>query len=598
MRAEVRRNEEQRSVFGRGVRIIASYVRMHPLPFAISLIGGVLYSAATVASTIILGRVTDEIIYPAFRSGVETRTLWGGVAALVCVVAVRAGAIVLRRYFAGMTSYRMQASLRTRVIERYRDLPLAFHRSRPAGELLAHAEADVQAATDVLNPVPFSVTVIFLVLFAVVSLILTDPLLASVGLVVLPLLGLLNRLYGRTVEPAATAAQQAIGEVSAVAHESIDGALVVKTLGREDSEVARFDHRAAVLQQERVRMGRLRAAFEPAFETVPNLGIIALLAMGAWRLSTGAVTVGTLVQLVSLFQLLAFPMRMIGFVLALIPRAVVGRERLQGIFVEPSSLSVPEQAADLPSGSVGVSLRSVAFSYGEHAVLKDLSFDIAPDESVALVGPTVAGKSTLAELLVRLADPDEGTILLGGIDLRQIAPGRLRQSAAVVFQRSFMFASSVKDNIVLDSGASEEEVVEAAKRAQADDFIRALPQGYDTVVGERGVTLSGGQRQRIALARALARRPRLLILDDATSAVDPTVEAAILNRLRTELNTTLIVIAYRVSSIALADRVLFLEGGRIQASGRHEELMSFAPYEAMVRAYELGAGASKVRAGR
>ncbi|HEU4487790.1 MAG TPA: ABC transporter ATP-binding protein [Actinomycetota bacterium] len=598
MRAQVRRTEEQRSVLGRGVRIIASYVRMHPLPFAISLVGGVLYSGATVASTVVLGRVTDEIIYPAFQGGVSSATLWAGVAALVCVVAIRAGSIVVRRYFAGMTSYRMQATLRTRVIERYRDLPLAFHRSRPAGELLAHAEADVQAATDVLNPVPFSVTVIFLVLFAVVSLILTDPLLACVGLVILPLLGLLNRVYGQTVEPAATAAQQAIGEVSALAHESIDGALVVKTLGREASEVARFDERAARLEVERVRMGRLRAAFEPAFEAVPNLGIIALLAVGVWRLSTGAVTVGTLVQLVSLFQLLAFPMRMIGFVLALIPRAVVGRERLQGIFVEPSSLEVPEQAADLPPGPLGLSLRSVGFSYGHHRVLHDLTFDVAPDESVALVGPTGAGKSTLAELLVRLADVDEGSILLGGLDLRQIAPGRLRQSAAVVFQRSFMFASSVGDNIALDSGASQQEVVEAARRAQADDFIRNLPQGYDTVVGERGVTLSGGQRQRIALARALARRPRLLILDDATSAVDPTVEAAILERLRDELNTTLIVIAYRVSTIALADRVLFLDDGRIQASGKHGELMGFAPYEAMVRAYELGAAAAGARTAR
>ncbi|MDQ3641339.1 MAG: ABC transporter ATP-binding protein/permease, partial [Actinomycetota bacterium] len=418
------------------------------------------------------------------------------------------------------------------------------------------------------------------------------------GLVVFPTLVVVNLAYQRKVEAPANEAQAHHGTVSAVTHESIDGALVVKTLGREDSEVARFDQRAAVLEQERVRMGRLRAAFEPAFETLPNLGIIVLLAMGAWRLSTGDVTVGTLVQLVSLFQLLAFPMRMIGFVLALIPRAVVGRERLQGIFVEPSSLGSPAQAADLPSGPVGVSVRSVTFSYGEHRVLNDLSFEVAADESVALVGSTGAGKSTLAELLVRLADPDEGTILLGGIDLRQIAPGHLRQSAAVVFQRSFMFASSVKDNIALDSGASEEEIVEAAGRAQADDFIRALPHGYDTVVGERGVTLSGGQRQRIALARALARRPRLLILDDATSAVDPTVEAAILNRLRAELNTTLIVIAYRVSAIALADRVLFLEGGRIQASGKHEELMSFGPYEAMVRAYELGAGASRVRAGR
>jgi ATP-binding cassette, subfamily B, bacterial len=573
-------------LFLRGVRIVASYVATHPLPFALSIAGSAVYSIATVSSAIVLGRVTDEVIYPGFRGGVPARTLWLGVGALVGVVGLRAVGIVFRRYFAGMTTFRMQRTLRHRIVDRYRELPLSFHRSRPTGELLAHAEADVQAATDVLNPVPFSIAVLMLVSFAVVSLVLTDGFLAAVGFLMLPVLALMNRFFGRVVEPVASAAQQRIGEVSAVAHESIDGALVVKTLGREDSEVERLDRRAAHLQEARVRMGYLRAAFEPAFEAVPNLGVIVLLAVGAWRLSTGAITLGTLVQFMSLFQLLSFPMRMIGFVLAEIPRAVVGRERLHGVFIEPVDVVPPEDGRALPRGPLGVRVDSVAFSHDGHRVLRDVSFEVAPQESVAIVGATGSGKSTLAELLVRLADPDVGSISVGGVDVRELAPGRLQQAVSAVFQRGFLFAASVRENIALEAPAGEEELRRAARLAQADSFIQALPRGYDTVVGERGVTLSGGQRQRVALARALLRRPRVLILDDATSAVDPTVEAAILDGLRTELDTTLIVIAYRVSTISLADKVLFLDDGRIAAQGTHEDLMSHPPYEAMVRAYE------------
>ena len=581
--------KEQRSVFARGLRVIASYIATHPWPFATAVTGATVYAGMTVASTIVLGRVTDHVLVPAFKGGVRGSTVAWGVVAIMAVGVIRAGGIITRRYFAGMTGSRMRATLTGLVVDRYQQLPLAYHRARPTGELMAHAEADVTAAIEVIHPLPWSLAVVLLVVFATIALVVTDPFLAVIGITVLPGLAVINRYYTRKVEEPATRAQERIGEVSSVAHESIDGALMVKTLGRERGEVARLAEKAEALRDDRIRMGYLRAAFEPVFEAIPALGIILLIAVGSWRVSTGVVTVGTLVQFVSLFELLAFPLRLIGFVLSDVPRAVVGRERLEEVFAEPVTLPPAVEGVDLPEGPLGVSVGSASFSYDGNRVLRDVSFDLAPNESVALVGPTGSGKSTLSHLLVRLADPDSGSIRLGGVDLRRIDPVRLRREAAIVFQESFLFASSVRENIALDLPVSEADIRRAVRLAQADEFVEELPKGYDSVLGERGVTLSGGQRQRLALARALVRRPRLVILDDATSAVDPTVEAAILQGLRGELEATLVVIAYRVSTIALADRVLFLDGGRIAAEGTHYELLAHPAYEAMVRAYELGA---------
>jgi ABC-type multidrug transport system fused ATPase/permease subunit len=585
------RPDGQRGATLRGFRIIGKYIRMHPGPFTIAVTGSAVYAAMTVASTIVLGKIIDRVLSPAFAGGVSARTAWLGAGAVLAVAVLRAAGIVTRRFFAGMTSARVSATLRTRIVDRYQELPLAYHRSHPTGELMAHAEADVLAATDVLHPLPYSCAVVLLIVFALVALILTDLFMALIGIALLPGLTVLNRYYMAKVEGPARRAQERIGDVSAVAHESIDGALVVKSLGRERSEVERLAERAAQLRDERIRMGRLRAGFEPAFEALPNLGIVVLVGIGAWRVSTGDITEGTLVQFISLFLLLAFPMRLIGFMLSDIPRAVVGWGRLKEVFDAPVTLPVPSKGLAPAAGPIGLTVDDVSFTYPDAGVpvLKDLTFDVRPDESVAIVGPTGAGKSTLITLLDRLADPDSGRISLGGVDLREMSAEALHDDVAVVFQESFLFATTVRENIALGIDASDEQVRDAARLARAHDFIMSLPNGYETVMGERGVTLSGGQRQRVAIARALVRRPRLMILDDATSAVDPTVEAAILDGLRGELRTTLVIVAYRVSTISLADRVLFLDEGRIVAEGTHRELLSHPEYEAMVRAYERGA---------
>ena len=589
----------QRSVAIRGLGVLGSYIGMHPWPFAAAITGGTVYALATVATTVVLGRVVDRVLLPAFASGhANPGSVAAGAGAILAVAVVLALGVTMRRFFAGLVAARVQVSLRTKVVDRYRELPLAYHESRPTGELLAHTQADVEAATEVLHPVPFSIAVLLLTVLATAALFATDLVLAAVGAVVLPFLVVLNRLYSSRVEGPAARVQARIGDVSTVAHESIDGALVVKTLGRERAEVERLATQAEALRAERVEVGTLRAGFNPAFNAVPVLGIVVLLGVGSARVASGAITVGTLVQFISLFQLLAFPMQLIGYVLSELPTAVVSRDRLQEVFDEPLTMPPAVETVALDradrAGPLGLSVRSLRFGYPGAAapVLDGLSFEVPPGGSVALVGPTGAGKSTLAELLVRLADPDDGSIRLGGQDLRHLPPAELRAAAGLVFQESFLFRASVRENITLGEPIDEATVRWAAGLAQADRFIRALPDGYDTVVGERGVTLSGGQRQRVALARALARRPRLLILDDATSAVDPTIEADILEGLRAELRTTLVLIAYRVSTITLADRVLFLDGGRIVAEGSHEGLLAHPAYAAMVRAY--GGGGERV----
>ena len=577
-----------RGLFWRGMQLVITYVRLHPWPFLVSVGGAMLFAVASIALTTTLGEATDRVLEPSFQHDVPARDVWLAVGGLMLFGCLRALGIMLRRYFSGVAGERVMATLRTRVADRYREMQLQYHRETPTGELLAHMEADVKAAVDVFWPVPFAVGVIALTLFAMIALFLADPWLALVGAVLFPALAIMNQAFAKRMEGPAKRAQEKIGEVSSVAHESIDGALVVKTLGREEAETARLAVKARELRAERVAGGYVRATFDAALDALPSLATAILLAVGAWRVASGAITTGELIGFIALFGLLSWPMRFIGWILAELPRAVVGYARLEDVFRQRATVRPPEEPVSLPpSGPLGVEVRNVRHFFDGQPVLDGVSFEIEPMESVAIVGPTGVGKSTLAQLLVRLADPHEGQVLVGGVDVRDAEPTELRRDVSIVFQESFLFATSVHDNIALDGGVTEADVVRAGMIASADRFVRELPRGYDTVVGERGHTVSGGQRQRIALARALARTPRVLILDDATSSVDPTIEADILSALRRELSTTLIVVAYRLSTIRLADRVIFLQDGRVAGTGTHEELLATMPgYAAIIHAYE------------
>ncbi len=576
-------------LFRRGARLLTRYVKAHPIPFFISIVGAAIYAGAAVGTTIILGRITNNVIVPTFETGRPTaKAVWMSGLALLLVGLLRASTIILRRYFAALLTFRTQRDWRRRLAHTYLSVPLKYHRETPTGELLAHADADIVASSEVINPLPFSIGVVTLVVFAIISLATVDWFLMLVAVVLFPLLAIINRMYTTRAEKPLGEVQERVGQVSRIAHESFDGVLVVKTLGREDEEVDRLEVAADQLRASRVGLGRIRAVFEPMIDALPNLGIIALLLIGSWQVSIGRLNTGDIVQAAALFGLLAFPMRVFGYFLQELPRAVVVSARLDKVVAAPhepgSTTDSPPAVAD---GPLSVSFEDVSFRYGDDPpVLDGLNLNIAAGSIVALVGVTGSGKSTLCELIPRLVDPDGGTVSLDGVDIREFDPIAVRSEVALVFQETFLFADSVRENVTLGDPISDDELERAGSIAHASGFVHRLPEGWDTVVGERGVTLSGGQRQRLALTRALLRGPSVLILDDATSAVDPVIESAILRDLRTSLETTTLVVAHRVSTIELADEVVFLDEGRIVATGSHTDLLASNPgYARLVHAY-------------
>jgi ABC-type multidrug transport system fused ATPase/permease subunit len=584
------RGDKDERIMRRGARLLWLSVRTQPGPFALAVVGAALFAVMAVGGTIVLGRVTDEVLTPAFEEGgVERRAAVIGALALVAASVCRMVGVVLRRYFGQMAQRRMQMLWFQRVTDRYLSVPLRWFDEHPTGELLAHADADCERSTMAMQPLPFSLGVVVIIVVSMVQLAFVDLVLVAVAFALFPGLAVLNNAYTKRVERPASAAQARVGDVSAVAHESFEGALVVKTLGLEEREVERLRQRAEDLRRERLVVGRLRASFEPGLDALPSLGTIALLWLGAWRVSSGAVSTGELVQAMALFGILAFPFRIVGFLLEELPRAVVANDRIQRVLAAPAR-PTPTEPAPMPAGPLDVELDGVGFSYDEDDVVLDgLTARLAPGEVVALVGSTGTGKSTLCNLIVHLIDPTHGEVRIGGVPLPMVDPTDLHRSAALVFQESFLFADTVRENLAMGDDVDDAAIFEALEVARARAFVDRLPHGLDEVIGERGVTLSGGQRQRIALARALLRQPRILLLDDATSAVDATVERAILDGLRGSVAATTVVVAHRVSTIALADRVLLLEGGRIAAEGTHRELLAVPSYAALVRAYEQDA---------
>ena len=584
------------SVTRRGFAVLRVAISEEPWVFAFSVLASALYGAMTVADGWALGWATDHVIRPALERG---DTTFGAVASLISlflgIAVLRAIGVVGRRVGAGVMQFRLQATYRQRVTRQYLKLPLEWHHRHPTGQLLSNANADVESTWYPIAPLPMAVGVIAMLAFATAAMFAADPWLALVGCLVFPLVFVANVIFQRTLQPLATRAQELRADVSEVAHESFDGALVVKTLGREAAETERFKQPTFALQDANIAVNRARGAFDPVIEGLPRIGVLAVLLVGVGRVRSGAANPGDVVQVAFLFTLIGFPIRALGWVLGELPRSVVGWDRVQRVLTTEGGMEYGDEKLT-SSGAARLEVADVRFGYlPERDVLAGVDFTIVPGRTVALVGPTGAGKSTMTSLLMRLVDPEEGSVKVDGLDLRTLARDELAGSVALVAQTAFLFDDTIRGNITLGGDYGDEDVWDSLRIAQADGFVKSLPNGLDTKVGERGTTLSGGQRQRIALARALVRRPRLLILDDATSAVDPQVEARILAGLRSavqgaEADTTVLVIAYRKATISLADEVLFLDEGRIADQGSHSELQErSAAYRDLVDAYEKDA---------
>jgi ABC-type multidrug transport system fused ATPase/permease subunit len=577
-------------LLGRGI------VEQKPL-FAVSVVGSVLFGAMTVADAWVLGWATDHVIRPSFEQGqVLQGALWTSVALFLGVATLRALGVIARRLVGGIVYYRLVATYRRKVTRQYLALPMSWHHRHPTGQLLSNANADVEAAWAVFMPLPMAVGVIAMLAAALVAMVEADWVLTLVGLVVFPALFGINVFYQRALSPRVAHAQSLRGDLSAVAHESFDGALVVKSLGREADETARFARSTEELRDANIAVGRIRSVFDPLLEALPNLGILLVIVLGVGRVASGAAEPGDVVQVAYLFTVVAFPVRAIGWVLGELPRSVVGWDRVDTVLRASGSMAYGD--ATVPgTGAVDLRLRDVGYRFEDAPadagsdVLQGVDLHVPRGSVTALVGATGSGKSTLTTLLSRLVDPHAGRVEVDGVDVRSLSHRALAEAVAVVPQGTFLFDDSVRENVTLGLDVPDEDVWEALRTVQADGFVARLSAGLDTQLGERGTTLSGGQRQRLALARALVRRPRLLVMDDATSAVDPEVEQRILRALAERTSDgsgpTVLVVAYRKATIALADEVVLLDGGRVAERGTHAELLErSAVYRDLVDAYD------------
>jgi ATP-binding cassette, subfamily B, bacterial len=513
--------------------------------------------------------------------------------------AVFAGA---RRYMAFREARRTEADLRDQIYAQIQRLHFAYHDRTQAGQLMSRGNTDLQQVQQVVVMIPVTISNFLTVGSVTVLLLLIDPILTLFALGSLPAVNVLGKRFSTKLFPTVMRIQEESAQLASVVDESVQGIRVVKGFGAEPAQSGRLRAEADDVYDAAMDASNVRATYLPAIELMPNVGLIAVLAYGGHQVLNGDLTLGTLLSFNLYVVLLIQPLRMLGMIIAQAQRAAAAGERVAEVLSTAPRIVDPHHPTHLPSKGPAlghVQFQGVDFSYSDGTpVLRDFDLDVPAGQSIALVGATGSGKSTVARLLPRFYDVQDGAVLIDGVDVRTAPLGELRQAVGIVFEDTFLFSSSIAGNIAFaDPDAPQEQIERAARLAGAHDFIVDLPHGYRTEIGERGFSLSGGQRQRIAIARAILADPRVLILDDATSSVDPTKEHEIRDALSEVMRgRTTIVIAHRPATIALADRVALLGEGRIVAEGTHEELLATnGAYRTVLAAIERGDVVEEVR---
>jgi len=538
-----------------------------------SLILACFAMVATVAIPFLTGRAIDEI-ERGDRGALKTLAIGIAIAG-----ALRLALSVMRRLVAGRVSLGVEFDLRNRLYTHLQALELGFFDRQQTGQLMSRATVDLAAVRFFLGyGLVFIVQSALTIVLAAIAMFFVDPRLAALALIPVPFVVVVAARFGRRSRPALQEVQQRIAELTADVEENVSGIRVVKAFAAEPRQRERFKTTVGRVFEQSMISTRLRAFYNPFLGFLPNIGLVVVLLVGGRAVIDGRLTTGDFAAFYTYLLMLIGPMRQLGMALGMSQRATASGMRLFELLDRDPRPLVPDGLPPLPEGDGRVELRSVSFTYEgtDQPSLIDLDLVVDAGKTVALVGATGSGKSTLISLLPRLYDATSGTVLVDGADVTTVDPSSLRRSIALVTDDPFLFSTSVYENIAYARPeASREEVVRAAERAQAAGFIDELPDGYETRVGERGLTLSGGQRQRLAIARALLADPRILILDDATSSVDATTEQEIKRALAEVMaGRTTFVIAHRLSTIALADEIVVLEGGRIVEHGTHEQLMA------------------------
>jgi ATP-binding cassette subfamily B protein len=540
----------------------------------IAMSGALAATVATAAIPLVQRQIIDNVIVT------HRASIWPLAGLLLVAAAVNFGGIYLRRYQGGRLSLDVQHDLRTELFDSLSRLDGARQDEMRTGQLVGRAISDLNMVQGLLSMVPVTLGNIVLFALTLGIMVALSPVLALVTFAVAPALWVIALASRRKLFPASWDAQQQSGEVAGVVDEAIGGVRVVKGFGQEEQEQERLEAASEKLFASRLRMIRLTARYNPALTAIPSLGVVGVLLLGGWLAIHGSITLGTFLAFSAYLAQMTGPVRMLTYMVTLGQEARASVIRVFDIIDSRPAIADKPDAIELPPDATGLSFDDVRFGYvPNEPVLRGLSLRVEPGETVAVVGASGSGKSTLALLLPRFYDPQAGSVRIGGHDVADVTRDSLRAAIGLVMEESFLFSDTVRANIAYGRpDATDEQVMAAARAAQADEFIAKLPLGYDTVVGEQGLTLSGGQRQRVALARALVTDPRLLVLDDATSAIDPRLEAEIHAALRAVMQgRTTLIIAHRRSTLNLADRIVVLDAGRVADSGTHTELEERCP---------------------